>query len=133
MTADLPPTMLPLPGRTQEYRTPSSTESRNALSSICTESSASARNSSESMLLVGLALAPRLPGALHADVAVRIDERGGDHGELPEELALRLHGDALDDVSLEQEMDVPDDLVPRVEGLGEKGFHGALSFIRARV
>src|SRR5208337_1266809 len=126
MMAVRPPTILPLPGITQEYSTPSSTESRNALSSIWTESSASARNKSESMCSFA---SPPLPGAFHADVAVRIDERRCDHRELPEELALGLLADVLHQFSFEDKVDVPDYFVPGVQGLGENGFHAALSFI----
>ena len=60
MTADLPETMLPLPGRTQEYSTPISTESRKAVSSIWTESSASAR---KSRLSIWSLASPSLPGS----------------------------------------------------------------------
>ena len=81
-------------------------------------------------VLVGLSLGPRLPRPLHADVAVRVDEGRGDDGELAEELALGLHGGALHDVPLEHEMNVAHQFVARVEGLGEKGFHCALSPLR---
>ena len=45
---ECPPMMLPLPGTTHEYRTPDSTASLNALSSIWTESRASVRARIES-------------------------------------------------------------------------------------
>ncbi len=125
MTAERPPTMFPLPGRTQEYSTPISTESRNAVSSICTESSASARNSMRVHVLVGLALVPGLAGALHADVAVRVDESRGDHGELADEVAASFGGDPLDGVPLEEDVGVLHDLFARVQRLSENRFHVA--------
>lgn len=60
MIAERPPTMFPLPGRTHEYSTPISTESRNAVSSICTESRASARNNIVSMRSLA---SPSVPGS----------------------------------------------------------------------
>ena len=48
--------------------------------------------------------APGFPGALHPDVAVSVDEGGGDDRKPAKELTLGLHGGAPHGVPLEQEV-----------------------------
>ena len=79
-------------------------------------------------MLVGLALAPGSPARSMPIWQWASMKAGVTTGYLPRNSPLASMDTPFTMVSFEEQMDVLDDLVARIQGLGEDGFHARYSF-----